>query len=114
VTLDRILYLCAVIIAAGGAVEVLRRLLMAMWRFLRRGEQAWDVLLGDKKQGIKSISEIQAEQAAETNRRLQALEKQAADTQATVEEHIHWHANPGGRPAKAVPPRPNGPTPGRR
>jgi len=87
---------------------------MAVWRFLRRGEQAWDVLLGDKKQGIKSISEIHAEQAAETNRRLLALEQQAAETQATVEEHIQWHANPGGRPAKTTVPRPNGPAPGRR
>jgi len=64
-----------------------------MWHLGRKLNRWLDQALGDKAAGLPSLME-----------RVESIEDKLA-------EHLEWHANPGGRPAKAAPPRANGPQP---
>jgi hypothetical protein len=95
-------------------VSVWRKVLRPMWKRARHnyktGATLIEELRGDPANGKPSLMELVTQVRAEQAR--QAAE--IAELKAVQSEHQEWHANPGGRPAKAVPPRPNGPSPGRR
>jgi len=64
-----------------------------MWHLGRKLNRWLDQALGDKQAGLPSLME-----------RVESIETKLAD-------HLQWHADPGGRPAKPAPVRPNGPQP---
>jgi len=71
-----------------------------MWRLGRRVNRFLDQWLG--------------EPATDTEPERPGVMKRLTVIETKVDEHLEWHANPGGRPAKTTVPRPNGPAPGRR
>lgn len=62
-----------------------------MWHLGRKLNRWLDQALGDKEAGLPSLMD-----------RVEAIEDK-------LDDHLQWHAGPGGRPAKAAPLRPNGP-----
>lgn len=88
---DQLLIVLSTIVAglavAGWSARGLRR----MWHLGRKLNRWLDQALGDKAAGLPSLME-----------RVEAIETK-------LDDHLTWHANPGGRPARAALPRPNGP-----
>ena len=108
--------ICAAILSLGGVIAGGVHFMRALWRRARREEDLREMLMGDPnhKPPIPSISERLEAALAEQRANNAALVSQIAHLQVTLDEHIQWHASPGGRPAKPTVPRPNGPAPGRR
>jgi hypothetical protein len=47
---------------------------------------------------------------ARMKRDMERLEARMERIEAKQDDHLEWHTQPGGRPAKATPLRPNGPS----
>jgi hypothetical protein len=82
---------------------VYRKGIRPMWRSMKLAARLLEQLVGDPEEGIPSLMD-----------QLATLQRSDAEMARKLDDHLEWHANPGGRPAKAVPPRPNGPSSGRR
>lgn len=79
---------------------VYRKVIRPMWRSLKLAARLIEQLVGDPDEGVPSLMD-----------QLAALRQSDASLARKLDDHLEWHANPGGRPAKAVLPRPNGPQP---
>ena len=80
-----------------------RKVLRPMFRSMRMAARLVEQLIGDPADGIPSLMD-----------RLADFNARQLDIQAKLDDHLAWHASPGGRPATPVAPRPNGPQPRRR
>lgn len=90
---------CGSILAALTLVTlVYRKAVQPMWRTFKLGARLIEQLVGDRDTGVPSLMD-----------RLAHLDANQAAVQRQLDEHLRWHASPGGRPAKLVPGKPNGP-----
>lgn len=87
---------CSTILAVAGVLFLVTRGIRRMWQLLRKVNRLLDQTLGSP--GRPSLMD-----------RVEGIETKLA-------EHLHWHASPGGRPARAEHQRGNdaGPAPRRR
>lgn len=94
---------CGALIALITLLGLLRRkVLQPMWRSMKLAARLLEQLTGDPEAGVPSLME-----------QLANLHQSDVTLTKKLDDHLEWHANPGGRPAKAVPPQTNG-RPGRR
>jgi len=98
------------IIVVGGAVALIWKVLRTMWQKARK--EAADLITTLQATSADFLS-VKAEVLA-ARADVAAMRVEMAQLTETVDEHITWHNQPGGRPAKVVPPQSNGPRPGRR
>lgn len=95
---------CGALIAALTlAGLVYRKAIRPMWRSMKLAARLLEQLVGDPDEGIPSLMD-----------QLASLHQSDMTLARKLDDHLEWHANPGGRPARPVTPRPNGPQPGRR
>jgi hypothetical protein len=86
-----------------AVIEVFRRVVRPMWRYLRRTlrnvNAQHELFVGDAVKGIPSVPA-----------RLSDVERRLVELRDAMDRHVQWHADPGGTPAAAAqnPPRPNG------
>ena len=85
---------CGALLALFGLIgllwrKVVRPVWRAAWRTIRRLNQVADDLLGDEVKGIPSMTQ-----------RMAAHERMLA-------EHLAWHGDPRGAPARPAPGAPN-------
>jgi hypothetical protein len=89
--------ICGALLALVTLIGVLRRKVVSpVWRaikvFTRLGEQ----LLGDPERGLPSLMD-----------RLEMLNTAQTEQGRKLAEHLEWHGNPAGQPARPSPTRPN-------
>lgn len=85
---------CSAILAATGVLFLVTRGIGRMWHLLRKVNRLLDQTLGSP--GRPSLMD-----------RVEGIEDKLA-------EHLHWHASPGGRPARVEQQRGNDAAPPRR
>jgi hypothetical protein len=96
--------ICGALLALLTLVGVLyRKVIRPVFRSMKLAARLLEQLVGDPDDGIPSLME-----------RLARFDANQSEMARKLDDHLEWHANPGGRPAKATGPRPNGPAPGRR
>ena len=96
--------ICGALLALLTLVGVLyRKVIRPVFRSMKLAARLLEQLVGDPDDGIPSLME-----------RLARFDANQSEMARKLDDHLEWHANPGGRPAKATVPRPNGPAPGRR
>lgn len=98
------------IIVVSGAVALIWKVARTMWQKARK--EAADLITTLQATSADFLS-VKAEVLA-GRADIAALRVEVAKLGETLDDHITWHNQPGGRPAKAIPPQPNGPRPGRR
>jgi hypothetical protein len=82
---------------------VYRKVIRPMWRSLKLAARLVEQLVGDPEAGVPSLMQ-----------QLSALHESDVRLARQLDDHLQWHANPAGRPAKSAPPlRTNGPQPPR-
>jgi hypothetical protein len=88
---------CGALLALLALVGTLaRKVVRPMWRFLRSATQLVEQLTGDKDKGVPSLMD-----------RLEMLNNNQTEQGRRLSEHLEWHGNPGGQPARPTPTRPN-------
>lgn len=85
---------CGAILGAAAVCFLLARGIRRMWHLMRKVNRLLDQTLGSP--GRPSLMD-----------RVTSIEEK-------LEEHLHWHTDPRGRPAGGAPLQPNGPRRGRR
>jgi len=96
--------ICGALLALLTLVGVLyRKVIRPVFRSMKLAARLLEQLVGDPDDGIPSLME-----------RLARFDANQSEMARKLDDHLEWHANPGGRPAKSTVPRPNGPAPGRR
>lgn len=89
---------CGSLIAFITLIGLLRRkVLQPMWRSMKLAARLLEQLTGDPEGGVPSLMD-----------RLAQLDANQTAVQVKLDEHLRWHASPGGGPAKASPAQPNG------
>ncbi len=79
---------------------VYRKAIRPMWRSLKLAARLVEQLVGDPEEGVPSLMQ-----------QLASLHESDIRLARQLDDHLQWHANPGGQPAKPALARPNGPQP---
>jgi len=79
---------------------VYRKAIRPMFRSLKLAARLVEQLVGDPEEGVPSLME-----------QLASLHESDVRLARQLDDHLQWHANPAGRPAKSAPLRTNGPQP---
>ncbi len=101
---------CGAILGVAAVVRLAWKVANGMWQRARK--EAADLITTLQATSADFLS-VKAEVLA-GRADIAALRVEVAQLGQTLDEHITWHNQPAGRPAKPVPPQPNGPRPGRR
>ena len=89
---------CGSLLALFGLIGlVYRKVLRPMWKSLKLAARLVEQLVGDPNEGVPSLME-----------QLATLHQSDVALARKLDDHLQWHAGPGGQPAKPVPTQPNG------
>lgn len=97
------------ILGVAAVIRLAWKVANGMWKRARK--EAADLITTLQATSADFLS-VKAEVLA-ARADVAAMRVEVAQLAETLDEHITWHDQPGGRPAKAVPPQPNGPRPRR-
>lgn len=88
---------CGAIIALLAVGSWTARGIRRVWHLMRKVNRLLDQTLGDPVAGKPSLMQ-----------RVQSIERTQDDIRQQLAEHLQWHADPQGQPARSTQPRPNG------